>query len=130
MSIGKNTTPGMLCLINAMDKVSATTLASKITEYTLSETGKCATRLFSESGLQDPNYVYGACITWGPSMDTISHWDKVAIWSVEMFGVPGERYITEINIDDMTWWFRDEQDRLVFVLRNGQARCTQLESCM
>jgi len=112
-----------------MDKVSATTSASKITESTLKETGKCATTLFSETGLQDPNFVYGARINWGYRMDTISQWDDVAMWGIDMFGLPGERYITEININDMTWWFRDEHDRLVFVLRNGQAQCTQLESC-
>ena len=60
-------------------------------------------------------------------MDTISQWDDVAIWGIEMFGLPGERYITEININDMTWWFRDPHDRLVFVLRNGLAQCIQLE---
>jgi len=61
-------------------------------------------------------------------MDTVSQWDDVCIWAIEMFGLPGERYITEINVNDMTWWFRDAQDRLVFVLRNGLARCIQLES--
>jgi len=61
-------------------------------------------------------------------MDTMSHWDDVAIWTFENFGLPGERYVTDINVNDMTWWFRTEQDRLVFVLRNGLARCTQLES--
>ena len=60
-------------------------------------------------------------------MDTISQWDDVCIWAIEIFGLPGERYVTEINVNDMTWWFRSEQDRLMFVLRNGLAQCTQLE---
>jgi hypothetical protein len=60
-------------------------------------------------------------------MDTQSQWDDVAMWGFETFGLPGERYITDINVNDMTWWFQSEHDRLVFVLRNGQARCTQLE---
>lgn len=111
-----------------MDKVSAITLASRIIESTLKETGRCATQLSRENGLQDPDFVYGARINWGYSMDTISQWDDVAMWGIEMFGLPGKQYITEINVNDMTWWFRDEQDRLVFVLRNGQAKCIQLES--
>jgi hypothetical protein len=127
MNSGKNSTPGTLYMIYVMDKVSATTLVSQITESSLNETGRCATQLFSESGLQDPDFVYGAQVNWGYRMDTISQWDDVATWSIEMFGLPGERYITEINVNDMTWWFRSEQDRLVFVLRNGQARCIQLE---
>ena len=128
MSSGKNNTPGTLSMIYAMDKVSATTLALQITESSSSETGRCATQSFSESGLQDPNFPYGACIDWGYRMDTITAWDDVATWGFEMFGLPGERYITDINVNDMTWWFRSEQDRLVFVLRNGLARCIQLES--
>ena len=78
--------------------------------------------------MQDHKFLYGAQINWGYRMDTISQWDDVAIWGIEMFGLPGERYLTEVNVNDMTWWFRTEQDRLMFVLRNGQARCIQLES--
>jgi hypothetical protein len=115
-------------MIYAMDRASATTLASRITESSLNATGRCATQLSSESGLQDPKFPYGACVDWGYRMDTITAWDDVATWGFEMFGLPGERYITDINVNDMTWWFRDEQDRLVFVLRNGLARCIQLES--
>jgi hypothetical protein len=94
----------------------------------MKQIGQCATQLFSESGLQDPDFVYGAQITWGPHLDTVSQWDQVAIWGMDTFGLPGSRYVTEINVNDMTWWFRSEHDRLLFVLRNGQARCTQLES--
>ena len=128
MNSGRNNTPGTLSMIYAMDRVSATILASQIKEFSLSETGKPVTHSFSESGLQDPDFVYGAQVNWGYSMDTISQWDDVCIWAIENFGLPGGQYITEINVNDMTWWFRSEQDRLVFVLRNGQARCTQLES--
>ena len=128
MNSGGNNTPGTLSRIYAMGRVSATTLASKITESSLSETGQCVTQLFSENGLQDPEFVYGAQITWGPHLDTVSQWDQVAIWGMDTFGLPGSRYVTEINVNDMTWWFRSEHDRLLFVLRNGQARCTQLES--
>ena len=114
-------------MIYAMDKVFATTLVSQITEYSLSETGKPVTQLSRESGLQDPNFPYGACVDWGYRMDTITAWDDVATWGFEIFGLPGERYVTDININDMTWWFKSEQDRLVFVLRNGMARCIELE---
>jgi hypothetical protein len=41
---GENNTPGTLSMIYAMDKVSATTLASQINESSLSETGWFATQ--------------------------------------------------------------------------------------
>jgi hypothetical protein len=44
MSNGGNNTPGTLYMIYAMDKVFATTLASQITESSLSETGRYATQ--------------------------------------------------------------------------------------
>ena len=128
MMSGVNSTLGTPYMIYATAKVSATTLASQITESSLSETGKCATQLSSESGLQDPKFPHGACIDWGYRMDTQSQWDDVAMWGFETFGLPGERYITDININDMTWWFRDPRDQTLFVLRNGLARCIQLES--
>ena len=77
--------------------------------------------------MQNPDFVYGAQIDWGRRMNQMEQWDDVAIWGVEHFGLPGDRYVTDVNINDMTWWFRTEQDRLIFVLRNGQARCIQLQ---
>jgi hypothetical protein len=44
MMSGGSSTPGTLSMIYAMDKVSAITLASQITEYSLSETGWCVTQ--------------------------------------------------------------------------------------
>ena len=44
MSSGGNSTPGTLCMIYAMDKVSATTLVLQINESSLSETGKLVTQ--------------------------------------------------------------------------------------
>jgi hypothetical protein len=77
--------------------------------------------------LQDPNFIYGARMAWGRQMDNIKQWDDVAIWAIETFGLSGNLYITDINVNDMTWWFRTEQDRLLFVLRNGTAQCIELE---
>ena len=82
--------------------------------------------LSGESGLQDPDFVYGAKIEWGRHTETIDQWDAIAIWGIEHFGLPGDRYVTDVNVNDMTWWFRSQQDRLVFVLRNGQSQCIQL----
>jgi len=76
--------------------------------------------------LQDPDFSHGAHLAWGRPYDTITKWDEVAIWGIETFGLPGDRYITEVNVNEMVWWFCDPQDRMLFVLRNGQARCIEL----
>lgn len=78
--------------------------------------------------MQDPDFVYGARIDWGWRMDQLDQWDDVAVWGVEHFGLPGDRYVTDVNVNDMTWWFKTEQDRLLFVLRNGSAKCIKLQS--
>jgi len=109
-----------------MGKVSAITLVSKITDCTTNEIGSSATVLSGLIGLQDLDFPHGAHLAWGRPYDTITKWDEVSIWGIETFGLPGDRYITDINIDEMVWWFRDPQDRLLFVLRNGQARCIEL----
>jgi hypothetical protein len=51
--------------------------------------------------------MHGAKIKWGRPLDTITQWDEVATWSIETFGLPGDRYITDISINEMIWWFRD-----------------------
>jgi hypothetical protein len=76
--------------------------------------------------LQDPDYLHGARIQWGRPFSSEYQWDEVATWGLETFGLPGDRYITDVNVNDMTWWFRDPRDQTLFVLRNGQAKCIEL----
>lgn len=114
-------------MIYAMDRVSATTLASRITESFLSVTGKHVTHLFRGNGLKDIDYPHGVKITWGRPLDTVTQWDKVSIWGIETFGLPGDRYITDININEMIWWFKDPCDQTLFTLRNGSAQCIRLQ---
>lgn len=75
----------------------------------------------------DRLYPFGAEIHWGPDHDTETAWNLVTALNIEKFGLPGDRYIVDINIDSMTWWFKDTNDRTLFLLINGRARCTQLE---
>lgn len=112
-----------------MDKVSAITSTYKTIDCITNATGSSVIALSERTGLQDPDFPHGAQLAWGRPYDTITKWDSVATWGIETFGLPGNRYITEINVNEMTWWFREPEDRMLFVLRNGQARCIQLESC-
>jgi hypothetical protein len=53
------------------------------------------------------------------SGDTRDHWDQMCIWSVEHFGLPGDRYTTEIDEQWMIWYFKNEQDQLLMTLAWG-----------
>ena len=56
-------------------------------------------------------------------MHTITHWDDVCIYAIERFGLPGDKYITDISADSMTWLFKSEKDALMFKLRWSEVVC-------
>lgn len=66
-------------------------------------------------------------LTWNRGQGQVQYWNEIAAWAVETFGLPGDRYITDLNINDMTWWFRTSEDRLIFILKNGKARCMSFD---
>lgn len=72
------------------------------------------------------DFQHGAVLAWGREPQVLQL-QEISIWVTEFYGLPGDRYLVDINIDDMTFWFRDQQDRMIFVLRNGTARCIQLD---
>jgi hypothetical protein len=54
--------------------------------------------------------------------DTILTWNHTLANIVEVFGLPGDRYITEADVNNMTFWFRDHRDALLFRLCHGHSR--------
>ena len=67
--------------------------------------------------MRDPKFTHPVSINWGPNMATLSKWDDVTVWGIEQFGLPGDRYVTDMSADYMTWFFRDPKDALLFRLR-------------
>ncbi len=63
-------------------------------------------------------FEYPVTLVWNlnPSMQ---RWDKICVWAVEHFGLPGHRYRTEISTEHMTWFFGTQQDQLIFTLAWG-----------
>ena len=49
------------------------------------------------------------------------YWDNLCAGAVELFGLPGDRYITDISEQSMTWSFRSDQDAVLFRLKFGEA---------
>ena len=70
--------------------------------------------------MKDPDYLYPVVLPWSRQLDNIIAWNEVCAQGMEMFGLPGNRYITEANVNDMTWWFRDERDALLMTLKFGE----------
>lgn len=74
----------------------------------------------------DHRFPFGAKIPWARGVHQTEHWNEVAAWSIETFGLPGDRFYTDLNILDMTWWFKTSEDRMIFILRNGSSQCIDL----
>jgi hypothetical protein len=53
----------------------------------------------------------------------MEYWDQLSISSLELFGLPGDRFITDISANEMTWFFKSEQDALIFKLKFSEVTC-------
>ena len=73
--------------------------------------------------LREAKYPYPVAIPWNNKLDTVSAWNEICAQGMEMFGLPGNRYITDANVNDMTWWFRDQHDALLMTLKFGEVVC-------
>ena len=52
-------------------------------------------------------------------MPNSGRWDEICAWTIEHLGLPGHRYHTKITEDEMTWYFEDERDQLMFIVAWG-----------
>ena len=69
--------------------------------------------------LREPRFPYPVTIMWGPGAENETQWNDISIWCVETFGLPGDRYITDISTEHMTWFFRQDQDAVFMKLKYG-----------
>jgi hypothetical protein len=107
----------MLYLVSVTDKVSAIALVLQTTYYSLQERLHGVKTTLRLCTLRDDLYKYPVVVPWSSKLDTVSAWNEICAQGMEMFGLPGGRYITDANVTDMTWWFRDEQDALLMTLK-------------
>jgi len=73
--------------------------------------------------LRDPKFKYPVTVKWGRGADTMEYWNQMSIASIELFGLPGNRFITDISAEHMTWSFRSDQDALLFKLKFSEVTC-------
>ena len=48
--------------------------------------------------------------------DNIQSWDQACIQAIELFGLPGDKFTTELNQNWMAFKFRNVEDALLFRL--------------
>jgi hypothetical protein len=49
--------------------------------------------------------------------DSKFHWNEICAQVLEDFGMPGDRYVTEVGLLEMAFIFKDPQDLLLFKLK-------------
>lgn len=62
------------------------------------------------------NYPHNVRIKW-KNNDTILSWDSICIEAIELFGLPGKRFITHCEYDFMDFMFKYEKDAIFFSLK-------------
>lgn len=117
MKIGKNSLQQMLYLVCATDKASAIFSVLKTTYYSLQGRLIGVNGILRTSTLQDEIFKYPVVIPWSSTLDSVTAWNEICAQGMEMFGLPGNRYITEANVNDLTWWFKDPRDALLMTLK-------------
>lgn len=60
--------------------------------------------------LQDTEYKYTVRVDWS------SDWNETCASAVEIFGLPGDKFITHAELDYMTFTFKHEVDAVHFSL--------------
>jgi hypothetical protein len=117
MKIGKDSLQQMLYLVSVTDKASAIALVSQTIYFSSQERLHGVKTISGVITLRDDTFRYPVVVPWSPKLDTVTAWNEICAQGMEMFGLPGHRYITDANVNDMTWWFKDEQDALLMTLK-------------
>ena len=73
--------------------------------------------------MTEPGFDHHVAVWWSERMRPTTAWDDVCIYAIEHYGLPGEKYITDISVDRMVWSFRDSRDALMFKLRWSEVAC-------
>jgi hypothetical protein len=120
MNYGQRMLFGTACMVSDTGKVSATGLASVIT-CCITQPGlrNRLTSTYGNSTLQDSKFACPVTIEWGAGAENETQWNNIAAWVIETFGLPGDRYTTDISTEHMTWFFKSDQDAVFMKLKYG-----------
>ena len=63
--------------------------------------------------------MYKVKLDWRLGQDTTEWWNMACIWMIEEFGLPGDKYKTELNENYMIFDFNEQEDAAMAALRWG-----------
>ena len=69
----------------------------------------------------NPEFTHLVNLSWNITIGTVRSWNEICADGMELFGLPGDRYITDISERSMTWSFRSDQDAVLFRLKFSEA---------
>jgi tRNA splicing ligase len=58
-------------------------------------------------------------IPWSRNYEIERNWNEVCVRVIEMFGLPGDRYVTHSNIMYMDFVFKSNKDALMFAIEHN-----------
>ena len=56
-------------------------------------------------------------IPWQREFDNEYKWNEVCAWTIERFGLPGDRFQTSANVNYMDFVFKSNKDALIMALQ-------------
>jgi hypothetical protein len=67
--------------------------------------------------IDNNKFPYTVKISWRLG-DDVNRWDKICADCVESYGLPGDKFITSVSAENMSFYFKDEKDALWFRLKS------------
>ena len=67
--------------------------------------------------MRESAYHYHCTVPWQCQDNPMFYWDNLCAEAIELFGLPGDRYVTDISEQSMTWSFRSDKDAVLFRLK-------------
>jgi hypothetical protein len=58
-------------------------------------------------------------ISWSREFDNDYRWNEVCARAIEMFGLPGDRFNTHVNVNYMEFIFNSEKDAMMFSIEHN-----------
>ena len=64
-------------------------------------------------------FEYAVRKNWQLGQDINDWWNAVCVWVLETYGLPGDKYITELSTDYMIFKFKEKEHAMIMALRWG-----------